>query len=76
MGKLDGKVAIVTGANRGLGKGIARGLAKEGAKLTITARGEEDLAAAADELRAAGATVLAKAGDVTDEAITSGPAPG
>ena len=68
MGKLDGKVALVTGANRGLGKGIARGLAKEGARLIVTARGEKDLLEAASELQAAGAEVLARAADVTDEA--------
>ena len=33
-------VAIVTGANKGIGKGIARGLAREGARLVIAARGE------------------------------------
>ena len=37
MGKLDGKVALVTGANRGIGRGIARGLAREGAALVLTA---------------------------------------
>lgn len=67
MRKLEGKVALVTGANRGLGKGIARGLAKEGARLAITARGEPELLAAAQELTAAGADVLARVADVTDE---------
>jgi NAD(P)-dependent dehydrogenase (short-subunit alcohol dehydrogenase family) len=68
MTKLSGKVALVTGANRGIGKGIARGLAKEGAKLTIAARDEKLLAEAARELQALGAEVLAVATDVTDEA--------
>jgi 3-oxoacyl-[acyl-carrier protein] reductase len=48
---LDGKVAIVGGASQGIGYGIARTLAAEGATVAITARREADLLAAADRLR-------------------------
>jgi len=52
--KLQGKVAIVTGASRGIGRDIALLFAKEGAKLTVTARNEENLKSLADEIRQAG----------------------
>jgi 3-oxoacyl-[acyl-carrier protein] reductase len=56
---LDGKVAIVGGASQGIGYGIARALAREGAKVAITARREAALQAAAERLRTeTGADVL------------------
>lgn len=67
MGKLTGKVALVTGGNKGIGKGIARALAAEGAQLTITARGNEALTRTADELGSQGGDVLAIPADVSDE---------
>ncbi|WP_240704873.1 SDR family oxidoreductase [Croceicoccus sediminis] len=51
---LTGKVALVTGGARGLGKMIAAGLLQAGAKVYITSRKEEDVRAAAEELSALG----------------------
>ena len=61
---LQGKVAIVGGASQGIGYGIARALAAEGAQVVITARREGDLEAAARQLRElTGGTVLPVAAD-------------
>ena len=60
--------ALVTGASRGLGRALAAGLAREGFDLIIDARDAVALDAAAGALRAAGATVTAVPGDVTDPA--------
>lgn len=58
MGTLDGKVAIVTGASKGLGRGEALALAKEGAKVAVLARGFEGCAAVAKEIAAVGGEAL------------------
>lgn len=67
MSKLTGKIALVTGGNKGIGKGIARGLAAEGASLVITARGDAELQSTAAELRKKAPDVLAITADITDE---------
>jgi 2-dehydro-3-deoxy-D-gluconate 5-dehydrogenase len=56
---LSGRVAVVTGGNRGLGRAIALGLADAGAAVAIMARDETKNAEAMAELKAAGATALA-----------------
>lgn len=63
---LEGKVALVAAASKGLGRAIAEELAAEGARVVMCARGEEALAAARDEIvRATGADVCAVAADVS-----------
>ncbi|MEQ8791042.1 MAG: SDR family oxidoreductase [Pirellulaceae bacterium] len=66
MGRLDGKVALVTGASRGIGRGIVRAFAQEGARLVISSRGQEDLEVVKAEAEKIGAEVVALAADVAD----------
>ncbi len=65
MAKLEGKVAIVTGASRGIGRGIARAFASEGANLALAARRQETLDGAVNEMTELGAEAFARATDVT-----------
>jgi 3-oxoacyl-[acyl-carrier protein] reductase len=62
---IQGKVAIVTGASRGIGLAIARRLAGIGAKVSVCARDSQTLERAASELRQQGASVFALPTDVT-----------
>src|ERR1700687_4129827 len=61
---LKGKCALVTGASKGLGRAIAEELAKEGAHVSLCARGKEELEKTAAEVRAHGVKVIAIPADV------------
>ena len=65
---LSGSVAIVTGGNGGIGRGIALGLAQAGADVTLAARNQEKLAATKAEIDALGRRCLAVSCDVTKRA--------
>ena len=65
--RLKGRVALVTGGSKGIGKAIATGLAREGVNLVLIARTKETLDKTADEIRkATGVNVLAVTADVRD----------
>lgn len=65
---LSDKVAIVTGASRGIGRSIALALAAQGVKVVASARNAEALANLVDEIKGQGGDALAVAGDVAVEA--------
>jgi NADP-dependent 3-hydroxy acid dehydrogenase YdfG len=72
MAKLDGKVAVVTGASSGIGEATAEALAAEGAAVVVAARREDRLADLAERIRGNGGRVLATVCDVTDESQAHG----
>lgn len=66
LSSIKGRSVIVTGGSKGIGKGIARVFAAQGANVMIAARGEESGAAAVEELKAAGGTAEFCKCDVSD----------
>ena len=69
MGRLDGKVALVTGASRGIGKGCALALAEDGADVVVNYRSHpEDAADTVRQIEALGRRALAFGADVSDRA--------
>src|ERR1700686_1003333 len=66
MGKLDGKIALVTGASKGIGAGIALSLAKEGAAVAVNyASDREGADRVVEKIKAAGGNAIAAQGNVT-----------
>jgi NAD(P)-dependent dehydrogenase (short-subunit alcohol dehydrogenase family) len=66
--RLEGKVALITGAARGIGRGIALRFAAEGAKVGIIDLNESDCHTVVDEIKAQGGEAVALGTDITDEA--------
>ncbi|AIF49530.1 SDR family oxidoreductase [Dyella japonica] len=67
MSRLNGKVALVTGASAGIGRATAKLFAAEGAQLVLGARREAELQSLVQEIEAAGGVAVALAGDVRSE---------
>ena len=66
MGRLEGRIALVTGASRGIGAAVARRYAREGARLVLLARTQGGLEELDDEIRALGAEATLVPLDITD----------
>jgi NADP-dependent 3-hydroxy acid dehydrogenase YdfG len=72
VAKLDGKVAVVTGASSGIGEATAEALAAEGAAVVVAARREERLSSLVERIEGSGGRALAVSCDVTDEEQAQG----
>ena len=66
MAKLDGKVALISGAGRGVGRALALKLASEGAKVVVNDIDADPAAETVAAIQASGGQAVACAGDVTD----------
>jgi NAD(P)-dependent dehydrogenase (short-subunit alcohol dehydrogenase family) len=71
-GRLEGKVAVITGGNSGMGLATARLFVKEGAYVSITGRRQKELDAAVEEI---GSNVTAVQGDVRTSSTWTGSTP-
>ncbi len=67
MKRLEGKIAVVTGASRGIGRAVAIALAYEGVHVVVTARNGDELNSLVQEVEALGVQGLAVAGDASEE---------
>ncbi|MEW6245719.1 MAG: SDR family oxidoreductase [Nitrospirota bacterium] len=67
MSRLNGKVALITGGNAGIGEAIAKLFARESAAVVITGRRKDQLERVAGEIKRQGGRALTMAGSVTDE---------
>jgi NAD(P)-dependent dehydrogenase (short-subunit alcohol dehydrogenase family) len=68
-GKLQGRIALITGASRGIGRAIARGYAREGATIAVTARSASELRSLVEEVQNDGGTALAISADLADREV-------
>ena len=68
MGKLDGKVALITGAGQGVGQGVAFALAKQGARIAVAGRTESKLIETVEAITAFGGIAEPVVADVSDAA--------
>src|ERR1700680_1611724 len=66
---LEGKIAIVTGASKGIGRAIAMRLAQDGVTVVLAARTEADLAKVASEINSSGGKATTAAGDLRDPEV-------
>jgi NAD(P)-dependent dehydrogenase (short-subunit alcohol dehydrogenase family) len=71
MMEMSGKVAIVTGAGRGIGRAIAAALGGSGCQMAVAGRSTDQLVAVADEIQKQGQQAIAVATDVTDESAVT-----
>ena len=66
--QLEGKIALITGASRGIGAAAARLFAQEGASVVLASRSEEEMARIVEEIQASGGEAMAVKTDVADAA--------
>ena len=67
MGLLAGKVAVVTGSGRGVGRAVVHAFAEEGAAVTVSARSQNEIDSVAEEIRVRGGRALAVQADIANQ---------